>query len=667
MRPSRAGGFARKPHERPPQCIYDHSFRPTDSMTIRLDARTAETPLSIRNSYTALVAAVALLWATTAGAATYFVSPTGSSANSGSPAAPWTLGKANSALTAGDVAILLPGNYGTTNIAPAASGTSYSKFITYVGALANPASTIINGVTFGTRQFVSVKGVQLGSTVTFGAAHDSLSWCTSPTGAVAVVLGGDDCVVANSTFNSDRVWLEGGTNSSSPPLVSRDTLYNCTFNLYLNGYGPTIRINAVSELYIRRCRFIATVGPEGDHGTFKIYGGRNCQFIDSYFDFTNNRTTACDECGLGYFRDYTTHAVFKGDTIIHRAGAGPMNEMLLSASGTWPGTTIGNRYEDCLFIQEQWVSTGALYWQDSARGDTILNCVVISAAAQPIEMSGLTGNCVVSHNSFIYLGTTGHAANAGYLYEWGGAASVKDNIFYSPNSPAPSYLVTPAVVSSGNYTGDRNLLYNGKGASTSLSWNNRTTSPGSGGAACTGNGEECTSLYGNPLLAGGSGVFGFSASLTAGSPAIGAASDGGDIGAVPFGGSSTDVLAPLAIANLSIVQTTDNSVVLGWMATGDDGSVGRAAIYDIRISNAPITAANFLTASQLSNILIPKPSGQSEQFVAGGLSSATAYYFAIQAIDDAGNRSSISNIASTTTSGSDTIPPGQIIDLNAGP
>src|SRR2546425_12482751 len=98
----------------------------------RLEA--GERPVRIRNLTTAIAVAVMAQWATIAAATTYYVSPSGSAANAGTQAAPWSLAKANQSLLAGDVAILAPGTY-VTNIAPVNSGSSYSRFIAFVASL----------------------------------------------------------------------------------------------------------------------------------------------------------------------------------------------------------------------------------------------------------------------------------------------------------------------------------------------------------------------------------------------------------------------------------------------------------------------------------------------------------------------------------------------------
>jgi hypothetical protein len=138
-----------------------------------------------------------------------------------------------------------------------------------------------------------------------------------------------------------------------------------------------------------------------------------------------------------------------------------------------------------------------------------------------------------------------------------------------------------------------------------------------------------------------------------------------DIGALPFGGSGSDVTPPSGITNLAAALVTDNQAQLNWTAPGDDGTTGQASAYDIRKSTSVITALNFDSATPVANSLTPRPSGSSEQFVVQGLTPGTLVYFAIKAIDEASNRGAISNVISFTTTATDTTPPGAIQDLSA--
>lgn len=122
--------------------------------------------------------------------------------------------------------------------------------------------------------------------------------------------------------------------------------------------------------------------------------------------------------------------------------------------------------------------------------------------------------------------------------------------------------------------------------------------------------------------------------------------------------------APATIADLTAILPTENSLTLIWTAPGDDGNVGQASLYDIRMSTSTITEQNFLSAIAFSNIPTPKPAGQVETLTVAGLDTAHTYYFAIKTADEVPNWSAISNIASGTTS-QDQTAPGTITDLQA--
>jgi len=619
--------------------------------------------VKLHSLITAISAATTLLWAGTAFSATYYVSTTGSSTNPGTIGAPWSLAKANSALAPGDVAILQPGNYGSAKIAPTGRGNSYTQAITYRGNIASPTDAQVAGVTF--TRFIHVQGLQVNSQLVFNTSNNWADYCVSNNGAVDFTLGGDDCSVSHSSFTGSRVLFLGAPNTSpTAASVYRDTLYDCSFNLFMDGYGPAISQTTTDGLALLNSRFYVVIGPNGDHGTFKNYGGKRSMIRDCYFDFTNQRTTACDECGLGYFRDYATQNVFLRDTLLFRSGGG-YNELMLTASGSYPGTVTNNRYDGLLWIQEeppQW-QIGAMYWQNGAQGDTVQNCTVISASCTPVQMSGFSNNTLVRHNTFVQLGTGGSAGNTtpGGAFLWTGPSTVKDNIFYAPNSGSNAWSVDPGVIA--NYRGDYNLAYSAAGANGSFKWGSNLTSLGSSSLACTASGQECHSLYANPSLVGGSGIFTFDPHLQSGSPAIGRASDGGDLGAYPFGTGGTDQIRPAPITNLSVAWTNDHRVGLTWTASGDDSLIGRATSYELKLSNAPITNANFTAATTISTGLSPQPAGALESFAVSGLTPSTLYYFAVRAVDDAANAGAVVNSLSVTTLAADAIAPARVVDL----
>lgn len=128
-----------------------------------------------------------------------------------------------------------------------------------------------------------------------------------------------------------------------------------------------------------------------------------------------------------------------------------------------------------------------------------------------------------------------------------------------------------------------------------------------------------------------------------------------------------DTIPPARIDDLAASSgPSEGQVTLVWTATGDDGRQGRASGYLLKYSQSVITEASWASATTLAESLEwdPLPSGASETQVLSGFDPGTTYYFAIKAIDDAGNWSPVSNNASAG-GGADRIPPGTIEDLSA--
>jgi hypothetical protein len=94
-----------------------------------------------------------------------------------------------------------------------------------------------------------------------------------------------------------------------------------------------------------------------------------------------------------------------------------------------------------------------------------------------------------------------------------------------------------------------------------------------------------------------------------------------------------------------------------WTSSGDDGAVGTAASYEIRVSTAPITIANWSGANVVGPAPLPLPSGSRQGFTVRGLSSDTTYYVAMIVADDAGNSSTLSNVLRWDWSADASAPP----------
>lgn len=109
-----------------------------------------------------------------AGAATYYVSPSGADTNAGSQAAPWkTLQKAGDVATAGDDVIVLPGTY--VGFRPRQSGTAQAplRFLAQPGVVVNsagPSNSNGDGIWVRNVEYVVIDGFECTATARAGIA-----------------------------------------------------------------------------------------------------------------------------------------------------------------------------------------------------------------------------------------------------------------------------------------------------------------------------------------------------------------------------------------------------------------------------------------------------------------------------------------------------------------
>jgi hypothetical protein len=114
-----------------------------------------------------------------------------------------------------------------------------------------------------------------------------------------------------------------------------------------------------------------------------------------------------------------------------------------------------------------------------------------------------------------------------------------------------------------------------------------------------------------------------------------------------------DIIAPLAVTDLTAQALSDTAILLSWTAPGDDSSSGRASRYEIRYSSEPPDTAAleawFLRALPVNGAPLPESSGTVQQVVVTGLRPLTTYFFALRTFDDGNNASGLSNIASASS------------------
>lgn len=129
-----------------------------------------------------------------------------------------------------------------------------------------------------------------------------------------------------------------------------------------------------------------------------------------------------------------------------------------------------------------------------------------------------------------------------------------------------------------------------------------------------------------------------------------------------------DIVLPSAITDLTMTSGTETTATLQWTIPGDDNELGTAVAYEIKISNTPLDAGNFADAQAVANPPLPKRNIRvvplnKQSFTLTGLQKYQPYYVAMQARDDAGNTSAISNVQYFMLEDADVTPPAAISDL----
>jgi len=126
----------------------------------------------------------------------------------------------------------------------------------------------------------------------------------------------------------------------------------------------------------------------------------------------------------------------------------------------------------------------------------------------------------------------------------------------------------------------------------------------------------------------------------------------------------TDNTPPAPVADLSVDDITENSVLLSWSTSGNNNGLNHKAKYDLRFQKNCSNPDNFDYDSALNQSGLPSPSNSagSEEFEVAGLNQDTDYCAGIKVVDEAPNYSSLSNIIQfTTLSTSDLVSFGDII------
>ncbi|MEK7216166.1 MAG: fibronectin type III domain-containing protein, partial [Chloroflexota bacterium] len=126
-----------------------------------------------------------------------------------------------------------------------------------------------------------------------------------------------------------------------------------------------------------------------------------------------------------------------------------------------------------------------------------------------------------------------------------------------------------------------------------------------------------------------------------------------------------DIVPPGPVTDLAAAPGSfEGEIVLEWTAVGDNGTQGLAEKYIVKISTGAMGGEGAAFAPAFTQSIVPKTPGLRETLTLTGLVPGTSYYSAVFALDEAGNRGMVSNIASAWAQ-RDLIEPDPISDLSA--
>ncbi len=105
-----------------------------------------------------------------------------------------------------------------------------------------------------------------------------------------------------------------------------------------------------------------------------------------------------------------------------------------------------------------------------------------------------------------------------------------------------------------------------------------------------------------------------------------------------------DTIPPDPVNNLAVGEINSYRLRLTWTATGDDGQIGRATAYDVRMRIADhFYETDWDSAEEVPGAPQPGEPGSTEHLDVGGLAPGVSFAFALRVMDRAGHVSAMSN------------------------
>ena len=636
-----------------------------------------------------LIAALSLV-TTEAAAATYYVRSDGNDAsagNSNSASGAWrTISKANSVLRAGDIVNIISLNPADTSntssnvIRPSVSGTNAAGGagrITYQGNPASPTGLPVWMVDLPSRSYITVRGVRLKNgysmvgTTSSIASYNVIENCYIQ--GSGSMRGAQNSRISNCVMRLTQNAHYAGILWTSPndltakPWCERDTLNDNYIDLGATGGDQRsffVRGFTNNSVFARnRVRAVCDRNANADVGLTTYLIAIEESFANYYhdnrwdFEMLNQLDAGARWAALAV-RSGTHHNLWERDSIFFGMNSSEswLGDISLGQSSLIDSAQVyANTWRGCFFKTRNSYTRFQLQMDDGV----IEDCVFVNLRQPALQVEDASGNSIsnsiLRHNTFYSRDAQAFLIGARVSIS---NTTIESNIFYSGSAVQCTRGIGQWPSNAVN--SNRNLYFATTGPSgAAMRVNTSCYSVGPGSTGCSGTGDECNSLWSNPLLAD-LNITSFNPALLPGSPAVGAQFVDGYAGAI----AGFDATAPGQVTNLTTTQVGDVSAVLRWTAPGDDGQSGTVTSYDLRWSNAPITDANFASATALTPPT-PVAGGLQQTYVMLNLTPGTTRYVALKARDDVGNISALSNVLTLTTATSDQIRPATVGDLGS--
>ena len=506
----------------------------------------------------------------TAHAATYHVSPTGSDQSAGTSfETAWqTIEQANAAARPGDVVYVWPsgGGYSFPQPDSAGSNPTGGGLITFIGVssyndpLESPDSRMNHWIPGGgvlLTPYTVIKGFRIGGSCTIKGTAQRCSLVASTIEGDLLLDGCDYSVISGCTVLGPRLSIAyAGTDSHVVSCTVEDSDFprlgvgvSGGNHRFITGRTQTSKCDS---LLFQRNRLLTVMNDTQDSHPRVHFWTQHSTFRNNYHRITT--TQAGREFYAMRLRDSTSRNSFVGDTIIM---VGPALSIIYWSSegdsaDIWQ-RTVGDNIVDSCYINLMGSAGSRMLFQQGMFGWTFRHNVML-CHGRPIDAGNVKQKNLLDHNTFVggpWLGVVNFdrtEAEPGF----GDTLTFTNNIVY-----ASYYGDTADVVSNYCAMFAHSQAFDSAGVERLVSDHNlfayygwrftpgdRTHRWDQGNYSRTGDDglwnevyeQDEHSLYGSPLFRDSTLSLIFDPRLSPGSPAIGAGTGGSDIGAIAYTG-----------------------------------------------------------------------------------------------------------------------------------